>query len=68
MIGCKPSRRMGVAVRPNTYFAFVLFRMASKEARVGCAEERSASFDEESWANEADTMTNYRRAYIPGAT
>lgn len=31
MIGCWPSRRIGVAVRPSTYFALVRSRMASND-------------------------------------
>jgi hypothetical protein len=31
MIGCCPSRRIGVAVRPSTYLALVRFRMASND-------------------------------------
>ena len=31
MIGCCPSRRIGVAVRPNTNFAFARLRMPSNE-------------------------------------
>jgi hypothetical protein len=31
MIGCCPSRRIGVAVRPSTYFALARLRIASKE-------------------------------------
>ena len=31
MMGCRPSRRIGVAVNPRTYFALARFRIASKE-------------------------------------
>lgn len=31
MMGCRPSRRIGVAVNPSTNFAFARFRIASNE-------------------------------------
>jgi hypothetical protein len=31
MIGCWPSRRIGVAVRPSTYLALARFRILSKD-------------------------------------
>ena len=31
MMGCRPSRRRGVAVRPNTNLALALFRIASND-------------------------------------